>query len=55
MKICGWGKTKTVEVFALIRAVYDYPTHRKDIQIKHFCNYLELDEKDVQEALQYMQ
>ncbi|HAK77225.1 MAG TPA: hypothetical protein DCM71_10030 [Runella sp.] len=51
MQITGWGKTKTGEVCANIRFLYAYPPSRKDILVKDFCNYLELNESDVQEAV----
>ncbi len=54
IKITGWGKTKTGEVFTTIRDVYQYPIHRNDIEVKHFADYLGIDENDVQTALEHL-
>ncbi len=52
MQITGWGKTKTGEVCQNIRFNYDYPPNRKDILVKDFAKYLDLNELDIQESLQ---
>lgn len=52
MDITGWGKTKTGDVCRLIRFLYAYPPNRKDILLKDFCDYLGLNESEVQEAIQ---
>lgn len=49
--ITGWGKTKTGEVCQQIRYLYNYPSTRNDILVKDFCDYLQLNESEVQEAL----
>lgn len=51
MQITGWGKTKTGEICQTIRFLYDYPPNRNDILVKDFCNYLDLNELDVQESI----
>ena len=51
MQITGWGKTKTGEMCQAIRFLYNYPSNRNDILVKDFCDYLELNESDVQEAI----
>lgn len=52
MLITGWGKTKTGDICRLIRFLYAYPPNRKDILLKDFCSYLDLDESEVQQAIQ---
>ncbi len=52
MEITGWGRTKTWGICATIRATYEYPIHRNDIEVKHFSDFLEIKENDVQEAIE---
>ncbi|WP_028526303.1 hypothetical protein [Runella limosa] len=54
MEITGWGKTKTGEVCQNIRFLYNYPPNRKDILVKDLCDYLCLNEVEVQEAIKIM-
>jgi tyrosyl-tRNA synthetase len=54
MEITGWGKTKTGETCQSIRFVYQYPANRKDILVKDFCDYLSLEESQIQEALKVL-
>lgn len=51
IQITGWGKTKAGEVCQNIRFLYQYPPNRKDILVKDFCDYLSLNELDVQQAI----
>ena len=51
MVLTGWKKTKTGDICRLIRFLYQYPPNRKDILLKDFCDYLGLDETEVQEAI----
>ena len=51
MQITGWGKTKTGEVCQTIRFLFNYPENRKDILVKDFCEYLEINEIEVQKAI----
>jgi len=51
MLITGWGRTKTGDICRLIRFLYAYPPNRKDILLKDFCDYLGLNEAEVQEAV----
>ncbi|MEZ4904238.1 MAG: hypothetical protein R2822_22045 [Spirosomataceae bacterium] len=52
MQITGWGKTKTGEIIQRIRYLYNYPPNRKDILVKDFADYEELNELDVQQSIE---